>query len=254
MTQDYNKRIRTVIIDDEDHCISTLLKMLDMFCPEIEVLGTAGSVEDAIKLINRSKPELVFLDINLVNGDGFTVLELVEKRDFGVIFTTAFDYFAIRAIEFSALGYLLKPVNFKELVNAVNRYKEFRLTMEKYEFFKQNLGKNLERIVLPRIDGYDVVPVDEIVFCEGVDKYTVIRMKDKKEITVSKMLNEVEEALEGLSFFRISNNVLINLTYVKSYDRSRTPTIRLEGNYTFEVASRRKKDFFESLKKIIRSV
>jgi len=79
-------------------------------------------------------------------------------------------------------------------------------------------------------------------------------MKDKKEITVSKMLNEGEEALEGLSFFRISNNVLINLTYVKSYDRSRTPTIRLEGNFTFEVASRRKKDFFESLKKIIRSV
>lgn len=254
MKLDKNIKIRAVIIEDEAPCVSSLMNLLEKFCPEVEVLEVAGNVEDAVRSINKVAPDLVFLDINLANGDGFTVLECVSQRNFAVIFTTAYDSFAIRAIEYSALSYLLKPINFRDLITAVNRYKEFRLTQEKYELFKHNLGSKLERIILPRIDGYDVVPISDIVFCEGSDKYTIIRMNNKKRIIVSKMLNDVEEALEGLSFFRINNNILVNLNYVVSYDRARSPRIKLEGDLYFEVASRRKKDFINAMKRIIRSV
>ena len=158
-------KIKAILVDDEEACIVSLLKLVQNNCPDIEIMGTAKNVAEGISIIESKKPELVFLDINLPDGDGFEILDRVNYRSFEVIFTTAYDRFALKAIEFSALYYLLKPIRDKDLIVAVERFRNLRLKYEqknRYEVFKENYLNKPTKYILEAIDGFHVIEINNI--------------------------------------------------------------------------------------------
>jgi two-component system LytT family response regulator len=212
--------IRVVIVDDEKKSILTLSKLLNVYCPHVKVIGTAQTVSESIETINFLKPDLVFLDISLPDGDGFDILENVDHRSFEVIFITASDKFAIKAFEFSAIHYLLKPINFKELQHAVERFEQIKgdnLLNEKISILKESLNKNYKKIILPSFEGLIMKDIDDIIRCEADSNYTIFLFTNKEKLLVSKSLNNFEKILADINFCRIHNKHLVNLKYVTKY-------------------------------------
>ena len=164
------KLINTIIVDDEKKSIFSLEMLLEKYCPEINIIGTAESVKQAIESINILKPDLVFLDITMPDGDGFDVLENVNFIDFEVIFVTAFNQYALKAFEFSAIHYLLKPVNYTELQKAVKRFENLKskdVFNEKIQVLRDSLNNKHKKIILPSFDGLEIINLDEIIRLGG---------------------------------------------------------------------------------------
>ncbi|MBT4729798.1 MAG: response regulator [Bacteroidetes bacterium] len=184
--------IKAILVDDEKNSLSTLQLLLDKYCPEVEVIGTAQNVADSIKIIDELKPELVFLDIAMPDGDGFEVLENVSHKLFQVIFTTAYDQYALRAFEYAALHYLLKPINFNDLQDAVAR---FTKVTDESEFddkllkIKDSLASQQNKIILPTMEGLNIIDIEDIIRCESDNNYTIFILKTDKKIVVSKTLS-----------------------------------------------------------------
>jgi two-component system LytT family response regulator len=222
--------INTIIVDDEVHCLDTLNILLNDYCPEIQVTGKCMSGKKALEAIERIKPELVFLDIEMPSMTGFELLEQFVKIPFSVIFTTSYDQYAIKAIRFSALDYLLKPIDPKELVTAVTKVKQqnvqpsveqFRMLMDQI-IHKDN---GFTKIAVPTTEGFELIPADQLVRCEAFDNYTHLFLKNKTRIVACRSLKEVEEQLHSFtSFIRVHNSYLVNLNEVTKY-------IRGEGGY-----------------------
>jgi two-component system, LytTR family, response regulator len=222
--------INTIIVDDEVHCLDTLNILLNDYCPEIQVTGKCMSGKKALEAIERIKPELVFLDIEMPSMTGFELLEQFVKIPFSVIFTTSYDQYAIKAIRFSALDYLLKPIDHKELVVAVTKVKQqnvqpsveqFRMLMDQI-IHKDN---GFTKIAVPTTEGFELIPADQLVRCEAFDNYTHLYLKNKTRIVACRSLKEVEEQLHIFtSFIRVHNSYLVNLNEVTKY-------IRGEGGY-----------------------
>ena len=243
--------IRAIIVDDEKKSILTLNKLLDVYCPHVKVIGTAQTVSESIETINFLKPDLVFLDISLPDGDGFDVLENVDHRSFEVIFTTASDKFAIKAFEFSAIHYLLKPINLKELQHAVDRFEQVRgdnMLNEKVNILKDSLNKNYKKIILPSVEGLILKDLDDIIRCEADSNYTIFFFTNKEKLLISKSLNNFEKILTDIHFCRIHNKHLINLKYVERYIKGKAGYVVMQdGSHPYESESR-KADFIDSLK------
>ncbi len=222
--------INTIIVDDEVHCLDTLNILLNDYCPEIQVTGKCMSGKKALEAIERIKPELVFLDIEMPSMTGFELLEKFVKIPFSVIFTTSYDQYAIKAIRFSALDYLLKPIDHKELVAAVTKVKQqnvqpsveqFRMLMDQI-IHKDN---GFTKIAVPTTEGFELIPADQLVRCEAFDNYTHLYLKNKTRIVACRSLKEVEEQLHNFtSFIRVHNSYLVNLNEVTKY-------VRGEGGY-----------------------
>jgi two-component system, LytTR family, response regulator len=222
--------IQAVIIDDIENSRLTLADDLKTYCPDIQLIGQADSVKTGVELIIKVKPAIVFLDIELSDGTGFDILENLEKIDFKVIFVTGLDSYGIKAIKFSALDYLLKPVDPDDLVKAVDKYK----TDEKQYDFKANVDYLLEnirgtkpkfkRIALNSAEKVNMVNIDDILRCESQSNYTLFHLKDKETILVTKSLKEYENMLEEYSFIRVHHSHLINLNYLKEF-------IKTDGGY-----------------------
>ncbi|MBT4969937.1 MAG: response regulator transcription factor, partial [Bacteroidetes bacterium] len=210
--------IKAILVDDEKNSLSTLQLLLDKYCPEVEIIGTAQNVADSIKIIDELKPELVFLDIAMPDGDGFEVLENVSHKLFQVIFTTAYDQYALRAFEYAALHYLLKPINFNDLQDAVAR---FTKVTDESEFddkllkIKDSLASQQNKIILPTMEGLNIIDIEDIIRCESDNNYTIFILKTDKKIVVSKTLSNYEKLLADKDFFRIHSKHLVNLKYVK---------------------------------------
>ena len=250
-------KISAVIIDDEKKSILTLSKLLEKYCPQVMVSGTAMNVTEGVKKIDEVKPELVFLDITMPDGDGFDVLQLVEHRSFEVIFITASDQYAIEAFEFSALHYLLKPINYKELISAVERFEKLRkggMLHEQVNVLRQSLTNNHEKIILPSFEGLNMIDLDQIIRCEADDNYTHFFLLNKKRLIVSKTLNSFDKILSDIHFFRIHNKHLINTRYIKKYVRGKGGYVIMEDGSNVDVSASRKKDFLQYLKEYARSL
>lgn len=256
------KMVRAVIVEDEKNSQELLKALVGEYCEGIEIVGIAGSVADALALIEKEKPDLVFQDIELPDGDGFQVLEKVSKLDFDVIFTTAYDQYAIKAFKFAATDYILKPIDIDELRTATARVVEKHqqatpatqaepaATKENLQFLVQqirNPQQQLKRIVLPTAIGFTVVNPDDIIRCESDRNYTYIFLADKRRILVSKTIKEYEEMLEEHNFFRIHQSHLINLHYLKNYIRGRGGQVELTDGSIIDVSARRKSDFMRRL-------
>ncbi|WP_321299432.1 LytTR family DNA-binding domain-containing protein [Marinifilum fragile] len=249
--------IRTLIIDDEMKSQATLHKLLEKYCTGIEVVGFAHNVKSGVESINELKPNLVFLDISMPDGDGFEVLQKVKNRDFAVVFTTAFNDYAIKAFQFSALHYLLKPINYLELQAAVGRYKENHKDLdlnEKIKVLYDSLNNQFQKIILPTSNGLRVVELNKIIRCEADSSYTNFYLEDNSVLMVSKVLSSFEEILPSNLFCRVHSKHLVNLNFISQYIKGRGGRIVLLNGKEVEVSESRKKEFLNRLKELAHSL
>jgi len=245
--------IKTIIVDDEQHCIEALITMLEKKCPDVKVLATARSVAEAKTVIDTFQPELVFLDVEMPHQNGFELLNLFGKIQFDVIFTTAYEQYALKAIKFNALDYLLKPFSVADLQEAIKKHMEkkgikYAPGMAPLEMFLQNmktLQQTNRKIALPTFNGLIFMPVQNIVRCESTGNYTKIFFIDKKHLLVSKPLKEFEELLSEIDFFRIHNSHLINLQQMSSYIQGEGGYALMSDGTQVEVSRRRKAEFLK---------
>jgi len=240
--------INAVIIDDEMHCITTLVNDLKMFCPQVTIAGTYTSAKDGLLAIKRQVPDLLFLDIEMPVLNGFELLELYGKEiDFQLIFTTAYENFATKAFRVSAVDYLLKPVDGNDLQEAVNRAQRHMkqdglINRQAINLVNNNrLPAEEQKIAVPGKDGYDFVPVSDIIYCEASGSYTRLVLQHDQSLLVSKPLGEIEILLPASLFERIHHSFIINLSKVTQYKKTNgTAVVMLNGDQL--VVARSKKD------------
>lgn len=237
--------LRSIIVDDEHGCREAMSALIARYCPSVEVVGMADSAADGASLIREARPDLVLLDIEMPYGDGFQLLEMVRGVECGVIFTTAFDHYAIRAIRTCALDYLLKPIVADELVAAVERA-ERELAVKRsrrLEALIENISAReiaATRIALPTADDVLFVQIRDIIRCEAAGNYTVIHLRGGESPMVSRTLKEYETLLADAGFFRAHNSHLINLAEVKRYLKGDGVVVMQDGSEI--TVSRRKKE------------
>lgn len=248
--------IKTIIIDDEVKARETILNMLAAYCPDVEVIATAGSVSEGEEILSLHHPDLVLLDIKMADGTGFDLLKRLDKINFFVIFVTAFEEFAIRAFKFSALDYILKPLDPDELSNAVIKAKE-KIEKEsmsvKLDALFQNLGalsKDTKKIVLKTTANVHIVNLKDIIRCESEKNYTHFFTSEGEEITVSKTLKEFNELLIDYSFYRVHQSHLINLAHMKRYEKQDGGFIVMDDNSRVPVSFRKKEDLMKLFKNL----
>lgn len=247
--------IKTVLIDDESNALEMMEWLLQTYCPQVEIAAMCTSAQQGIEAINKHKPDVVFLDIEMPVMNGFDMLEQFDDLFFDVVFCTAYDQFALRAFKYSALNYLLKPVDPEELKNTVQRIEKFKAvpTREQFNLLLQNL-KNTEkttpqRIALTHNDGLIFVPTAEIVFCEAESNYTKVHLADGKKIMVSKVLKDLDEALAGPDFYRVHSSFLININRIKKFIRGEGGYLVMDNDAMVSISRSRKQEFMELFSK-----
>jgi two-component system LytT family response regulator len=229
-------RIKTVVIDDEPDAVNFIRSIIEDHCPELEVTGFAHSADEGEAVIRRSKPALVFLDVEMPMGNGFDLLTRFPKKEFEVIFVTAFDHYAIRAIKFSAVDYILKPIRIREFTESVNKYllscSNGSHNVPSYDLLLENLHAPMPlKLAISAFGGVEYLTITDILRIESDGSYSNFFMKNGKKIMVSRNLKEYHELLSNHSFFRAHHSHLINLMYVKRF-------MRLEGIIELDDGSR----------------
>ena len=257
--------IKAVVIEDEQKSRDVLLHLLKKNCPDVNLIGVAVNVKEGIETVRLLKPDLIFLDITMPDGSGFDVIERLcpEGTDscelkFDIIFTTAFEKFAIKAIKYSALDYLLKPIDSEELKAAVKK-----VLHRRNNFHKQNVSSLLEyikqgdeqftKITLPTGNAYEVVPIKDIVRCEANDNYTNVYLVGGKKHLVSGTLKHYEEQLPAKDFVRIHHSHLINLTHIVSYLKEDGGYAVMSDGSKVDISRRKKEEFIIRFKSISNS-
>jgi two-component system LytT family response regulator len=246
--------IRAVIVDDEENNIGALKSLLTQFCPEVEVVGTAENAKEAFTVITDINPQLVFLDIEMPFGNGFGLIEKMMPVNFEVIFVTAFDQYAITAFKYSALDYLLKPVSIEDLKRAVNRSSQ-RITEKNVNSRIESLIANfrnevpgLKKIGLPTAEGLIFEEIENIIHLQAESNYTLVFVKNKKKMTITKSLKDFEDILPAATFCRLHHSHIVNLNYITKYYKGRGGYVELIDGTTVEVSTRKKDDFLEKFK------
>lgn len=242
--------IKSIIIDDEANCRVALKELLAKECPMVKVTAEFSSADEAYHYITTQQEpaDLVFLDIQMNDLDGFDFLQKFERLPFHVIFTTAYDQYAIKAIRFSALDYLLKPVDSDELRKAVekytrekdyNRLNEWKLAMRNHSFF--------DKLGIPSLSEIMFVRIDDIICIQSDNNYSLVHTQKGEKLVSSKNIGYYEELLSDLHFFRVHNSYLINLKKIKQYVRGKSAIVMMDNGMRLDVASRRKEEFLEML-------
>jgi two-component system, LytTR family, response regulator len=242
--------IRAIIIDDEHDSRTTVANILMNYCNNISVVGQAANVNDGLSLIARKKPDVIFLDIQMPDGTGFDLLERIKKVDFQIIFVTAFDKYALRAIKFSALDYILKPVDPHQLIEAVEKIRKKPLGFDEISQKLKILLRNkdgFERMSLPTLEGFKFVNIKDIVRCESESNYTWFYLNSGEKTLVTRTLKEYEEILSHLNFFRIHQSHLVNLKYIDRYVKGDGGTVVMVDGAEVEVSRRRKEGFLKAM-------
>lgn len=244
-------QIKTIIIDDEPSNVQLLKSLLDKNFPNVHVIGTAANVADGIALTDRLQPDLLFLDISLPDGDGFDLLRGVKFRSFEVIFVTGHNSQALRAFEFSAFDYLLKPIDCDELHTALLRYRNLKLrntTSLRLEVLDENLRNQCKKLIIPCSNMLDVVPIDVISYLEAIETSTNFHLSNQKNVVAVKPLNYYSKLLDEKSFAKAHSNCLVNLQYVKRLGRIKRDTVLLKTGEEIEVAVHYRNAFRQALK------
>jgi two-component system, LytTR family, response regulator len=244
-------KLKAILVDDELSSLQNLQHKLTEFCPDVEIATTTQKPEEAILLIQQHKPDVIFLDIEMPRMNGFRMLDELRAFDFEIIFTTAYNHYAVDAIRISAFDYLMKPVTISELQRAVSRLAEYRSgkTKEKLDVLKSSLSAGRtqeEKIAIPTGEGLEFIPIKTIIHIESSSNYSKIYFTDGKSLLVTKLLKDLEDMLVPYNFYRVHNSHLINLAYIKRYVRGEGGQVIMENGTVVDV-SRRKKDEFLKL-------
>ena len=250
--------ITALLIDDDQHLRQGMKSLLERHAPEIRIIGEAESVKTGIEAIENWKPQVVFLDIHLNDGTGFDILEEVAKKNgklnSHIVFITAHEQYALKAFKFSALDYLLKPVDPEELKKSVVKIKEVlekNTSFDHIDLLLENIRKKVDhfkRIALSTADGIHLFEISDIIRCESQDNYTQFFIKNHKPLLISKTLKEYEELLMEHGFERIHQSHLINLAYLKSYVKKEGGYIVMADNSQLPISARKKERLQELIK------
>ncbi len=246
--------IQAIIIDDEKKCIALLQQLLQESFPEVQVVATSTKPEEGIKLIRQHEPALLFTDIEMPNRNGFQVVEATQDVGYDVIFTTAYQQYAINAIRFAALDYLLKPVDADELAAAIGRYKSRHKHDQQQQQFEllfsnlKNIAQPFQKISIPTTEGIIFLATTDIICIEASGSYTRLFLKSGEAIVTSKNLKEFEEMLPQQSFFRIHHSYIINTNEIKRYIKGDGGAVIMTTSAELPVSKRRKEEFISRLK------
>jgi two-component system LytT family response regulator len=251
--------MKAILIDDEPDGIRTLKKLLELNCPDVEILACFTDAMHAQQKVMQLNPDIVFLDIQMPGKTGLDFLNELPERNFEVVFVTAHNEYILQALQFSAADYLMKPVDEDRLVEAVHRTKKRigkNKPQENTDALLYNLGKagspSEMRLCLPSLKGFSILTLQEIVYCEAQRSYTVFHLTNNKSIIVSKPLYDYDKILEGTVFFRIHKSYLINLLHVKEYLRSEGGTVLMSNGKSIEISRRRKDLFLSKVKEVFK--
>jgi len=248
-----NTHIKALVVEDEERAQSYLLGILEEFCPQVQVLGCADSPEAAKELIDALRPELIFLDIQMNGGTGFDLLKSLDRIEFDIIFTTAFNDYSMEAIKVSALDYLLKPIDPEELVTAVAKHRKKRqpINFEGVSALLNNLQSNTtKKIAVPDAQGITYLNLSEITRFQGDGNYCRIFLDSGRQLLSTKRIKEYENVIPSSSFFRVHQSHLIDLTKVRRYVHGKTGTAIMNDGAEIEVSRRRKTELLERLEQL----
>lgn len=244
-------KIRAIIIEDEPEAKYMLQALLEKFCPAVQVMGDASTVKEGVELIKRLVPDLVFLDIEMPGEKGLYLFQYFEQVDFEVIFTTAYDQYAINAIRLSALDYLLKPIGLEELQAALQQFQKKRRNKQLYTSLYEQLGNPTtatpKRIALPSKNSFIFLEVDQIMYGQADGSYTTFVTTQGKKHLVAKPMKEYADLLEGLGFVRAHRSAIINLQYVEELIRTRPQSVIMRDGQALPLAQSRKEHLMSKL-------
>jgi two-component system, LytTR family, response regulator len=244
------EQLKAILVDDELPSLQNLEQKLIEFCPDIHIIASAQKPEDAIQLIEQMHPDVVFLDIEMPRMNGFKMLEEIKEKDFDIVFTTAYNHYAIDAVRISAFDYLVKPIAIKDLQDSVARLlkAQSKQTPEKLDVLRQNLSDSRsqsDKITISTNEGVEFFEINQIIRIESSSNYSKIFFKDGKNMLVTKLLKDFEEILLPYRFFRIHNSHLINLSYIKKYIRGDGGQVVMQNNEVIDVSRRKKEEFLK---------
>ena len=248
--------IRCILIDDESNSLEMMEWLLKTYCPQVKIEAMCNSAANGIEAINKYKPDVIFLDIEMPHMNGFDMLEQFDKLSFDIVFCTAYDQFAIKAFRYSALNYLLKPVDPEDLKDTIRRLEQRKAapSRDQIDLLLQNMRQAVrppvQRIALTANDGMIFVSTEEILYCQAESNYTYVVLKGGKKILVSKVLKDIDETLSGNDFFRIHNSYLINLNHIAKFVRGEGGYVILTVGHHADISRRKKEEFLALLDKL----
>ena len=247
--------LKAVIIDDEQKAIKSIELIVKEYCPNVSVLGSASSAKEGIVLIQETKPDLVFLDVEMPQGNGFEMLDQIPERNFDVIFITAYNHYAMKAIKFSAVDYILKTIDIYEFISSVNRIEEKRSKGQPntdFDMLLENIrGDKPTRLAVPITEGVEFVDPKDIIYINADRSYSEIFLVEKKKMVVSKSLMDFQELLSDFSFFRVHKSHLINLEHVVKFIRTDGGYVEMTNGDRVMISRRKKEEFIEVMNKFI---
>lgn len=248
--------IKTLIIEDEQKSRELMAMLIEKNCPQLQVIGAAKNVSEGIEMIRSLNPDLIFLDIAMPDGTGFDLLEAVQGKKFEIIFSTASDKHALKAIKYSACDYLLKPIDVEELKSAVEKVAQKKNqipTMDNLQFLIQHLKKaddNYQKITLPTGNAYEIVNIKDIIRCEADGSYTHFYLTGGKKLMVSASLKHYEDLLPENDFIRVHHQNLINMGHVTRYLKEDGGYAVMSDGTKIEISRRKKDAFMDRLNKV----
>src|SRR5690606_1519230 len=248
---------KIIIIDDEKHCVNVLDKLIKKVHPDYEIAGAFSNPVEGLEYIRNHPPDLLFLDIEMPVLNGFALLDRILPIDFDIIFTTAYDRYAIRAFQYSAINYLLKPITEKSIVQALSRWEKRRkkTVPEQWELLQNNLRNEAEavsRIALPTGAGYHIVEIKDIVRCESDNNYTSFFLDDENKLLICRTLKEIEEMLGDYGFLRVHQSHLINPKFVKGILKQDGGTVMMKDGKEIPVSRQKRKEMNGILESMLR--
>jgi two-component system LytT family response regulator len=245
--------LRAILVDDEENSLNALRQKIIQHCDAVEVIDACTIPDEAIEKINLLQPDILFLDIEMPGINGFSLLKKIEHKNFEVVFVTAYDHYAIKAIRFSALDYLVKPVDVDELRATVDRAvqkKNANLPNQRLELLLDQLSqpkKNFNRIAIPSHEGIQFIKIDDIIYLEANANYTHIYTNNNLKYIVSRTIKDFEEILPPEIFIRIHNSYIINKDYLEKYIRGEGGQVVLSNGVVLDVAKRKKAEFLKAI-------
>lgn len=243
--------IKCVLVDDETNALEMMEWLLKTYCPQAEIAAMCNTAEKGIEAINRYKPDVVFLDIEMPRMNGFDMLEQVKNLSFEIVFCTAYDQFAIKAFKYAALNYLLKPVDPDDLKITMQRIEEKKTIPSKEQFalLLQHINRppklTPSRIALTTGEGLIFVATGDILYCKAESNYTNVVLTGGRKITVSRVLKELDETLSGIDFYRVHSSFLININHVKKFIRGEGGYIVMDNDENITLSRSRRQEFME---------